>query len=127
MNQQIAHHMTEIPHTIGKDASLRTAREMMREFSYHHLPVLNAGTVVGVVTERDLRVAETLKTDEITSVSEVMNDEPLFVERSTPLRDVLQLMLKKGYSSVLVRGNKSEPWGVFTTTDALRLLMVLMN
>lgn len=127
MNQQIAHHMTEIPHTIGKDASLRTAREMMREFSYHHLPVLNAGTVVGVVTERDLRVAETLKTDEITSVSEVMNDEPLFVERSTPLRDVLQLMLKKGYSSVLVRGNKNEPWGVFTTTDALRLLMVLMN
>jgi acetoin utilization protein AcuB len=127
MNQQIAHHMTEIPHTVGQDASLRTAREMMREFSYHHLPVLNGGTVVGVLTERDLRVAEMLKTDEITAVKEVMNDEPLFVERATPIKEVLQIMLKKGYSSVLVRGTKTEPWGVFTTTDALRLLMVLMN
>ena len=127
MNQQIAHHMTEIPHTIGRDASLRTAREMMREFSYHHLPVLNAGAVVGMLTERDLRVAEMLKTDETTYVNEVMNDEPLFVDRSTPIKEVLQLMLKKGYSSVLVRGTKNEPWGVFTTTDALRLLMALMN
>jgi acetoin utilization protein AcuB len=127
MNQQIAHHMTEIPHTIGKDSSLRMAREMMREYSYHHLPVLNGGTVVGVLTERDLRVAEMLKTDEVTAVSEVMNDEPLFVERTTPIKEVLQIMLKKGYSSVLVRGTKNEPWGVFTTTDAIRLLMVLMD
>ncbi len=127
MNQQIAHHMSEVPHTIGKDASLRMAREMMQEFSYHHLPVLYGGTVVGIVTERDLRVAEMLKTDEVTGINEVMNDDPLFVERTTPIKDVLQLMLKKGYSSVLVRGTKNEPWGVFTTTDALRLLMVLMD
>ncbi len=127
MNQQIAHHMTEIPHTIGKDASLRKAREMMREFSYHHLPVLNGGTVVGIITERDLRVAETLKTDDSTAVADVMNEDPLFVERTTPIKEVLQIMLNKRYSSVLVRGTKDQPWGVFTTTDAIRLLMVLMN
>lgn len=126
MNPNISHHMTEIPHTIGKDASVQKAREMMREFSYHHLPVLNAGTVVGMITERDLRVAEALRKDEQTTVAEVMNDEPLFVERTASLHEVLQIMLSKGYSSVLVRGTKTEPWGVFTTTDALRLLLAVI-
>lgn len=127
MNQQISHHMTEIPHTIGKDASLEKAREMMREFSYHHLPVLSGGTVVGMITERDLRVAEALKSANSTTVADIMNEEPFFVERTTPLKDVLQVMLKKRYSSVLVRGTKDQPWGVFTTTDAIRLLMALSN
>jgi acetoin utilization protein AcuB len=126
MIQDISHHMTELPHTIGKDASIRKARELMVEFSYHHLPVLNGGQVVGVITERDLRVAESLRKDEDTSVQEVMNDEPLFVERTAPIKEVLQTMLKKGYSSVLVRGTKDKPWGVFTTTDAIRLLMALI-
>lgn len=126
MNPFIFHHMTEIPHTIGKDAPIRKARELMTEFSYHHLPVLHGGAVVGIVTERDLRVVESLKMDETTPVETVMNDEPLFVDRQTPLKEALQIMLKKGYSSVLVRGTKDEPWGLFTTTDALRLLMVLI-
>jgi IMP dehydrogenase/acetoin utilization protein AcuB len=126
MNTNISHHMTELPHTIGKDASIRKARELMAEFSYHHLPVLNGGQVVGVVTERDLRVAEALRRDETTKVEEVMNDEPLFVERTANIKEVLQTMLKKGYSSVLIRGTKDQPWGVFTTTDAIRLLMALM-
>ncbi len=126
MIQDISHYMTELPHTIGKDASIRKARELMVEFSYHHLPVLNGGQVVGVITERDLRVAESLRKDEDTSVQEVMNDEPLFVERNTPIKEVLQTMLKKGYSSVLVRGTKDKAWGVFTTTDAIRLLIALI-
>lgn len=126
MNQNISHHMTEIPHTIGKDTSVRKAREMMREFSYHHLPVLHGGLVVGLVTERDLRVAEALKEDENTLVEEIMNDQPYFVDRDANIKDVLGTMLKKGFSSVLIRGTKDKPWGVFTTTDALRLLMVLI-
>lgn len=126
MNQNISHHMTEIPHTIGKDASVQKARELMREYSYHHLPVLNGGHVVGVITERDLRVAEALGQDEKVHVEDIMNDEPLFVEPDQNIKEVLELMLKKGYSSVLIRGSPKAPWGVFTTTDAIRLLMALI-
>ena len=64
MNKEIYYHMTEIPHTVGQDATVKKAREMMREYGYHHLPVLNGRTVVGMVSERDLRTAEEMQQDE---------------------------------------------------------------
>lgn len=122
IQRNISHHMTELPHTIGENSSVQKAREMMEEFGYHHLPVLCGGTVVGMISERDLRVAETLKKDSETLVSQIMSDEPFMVDHDADIKDVLKQMQDKGYSSAIVKGTAKSPWGIFTTTDAIRLL-----
>jgi acetoin utilization protein AcuB len=50
--------MTRSPVTIGPDASLETAVELMKTKRIRHLPVVDTrGQLVGVVTDRDLRHA----------------------------------------------------------------------
>ena len=46
--------MTRQPWTVQLDDSLTVARRMMAEREIHHLPVLDGGIVVGMVTDRDL-------------------------------------------------------------------------
>lgn len=126
IHRKISHHMTEMPHTIGENSTVKKAREMMSEFGYHHLPVLCGGTIVGMISERDLRVAETLKKDDDTLISQIMSAEPFMVDRDADIKDVLIMMQNRGYSSAIVKGTTSSTWGIFTTTDAIRLLVATL-
>src|SRR5262245_58277645 len=53
--------MTPQPQTIGLDQTLDVAHRMMRENGIRHLPVLEHGELVGVLTQRDLYFLETIK------------------------------------------------------------------
>ena len=46
--------MTETPHSIGKDQPLAVAHRLMKEHDLRHLPVLEQGKLVGLVSERDV-------------------------------------------------------------------------
>ena len=49
--------MTPFPYSVGPDAPLRAAREMMRSHEVRHLPVLGEGRLLGVITDRDIKRA----------------------------------------------------------------------
>jgi acetoin utilization protein AcuB len=50
--------MTREPLTIGPDAPVRTARELMRDKAIRHLPVVDpTGRLLGMLTDRDLKHA----------------------------------------------------------------------
>ena len=53
--------MTPMPHTIGSDISLKKAMEMMREFRIRHLPVQKGGQLVGILSDRDIKLASSFK------------------------------------------------------------------
>ena len=42
------------------DQKLSTAHAKMREYSIRHLPVLSGGRLLGMITDRDLHMVETL-------------------------------------------------------------------
>ena len=47
--------MTRDPETIGPDQTLKEARRVMEEKQFRHLPVIDNGDLVGVLTDRDIR------------------------------------------------------------------------
>ena len=53
-------YMTPAPHTIGRGQSLTVARPLMHEHGIRHLPVLDGGTLVGLLSERDVFLVESL-------------------------------------------------------------------
>lgn len=53
--------MTTTPHSIGVEQPLSRAHAMMREHGVRHLPVLHAGKLLGMLTERDLQLVESLE------------------------------------------------------------------
>ena len=53
--------MTSQPLTIGRQQSLTTAHRLMRDHRVRHLPVLEHGELIGVVSQRDPYFLETIR------------------------------------------------------------------
>ena len=88
-----------------------------------HLPVLEGGRLVGMLSQSDLHLIETLKdvVPKEVLVEEAMSQDAYTVAPETRLADVAREMaLHKYGSAVILHGE--EVLGIFTTTDALRAL-----
>ncbi len=119
----VQEHMTFAPATIPATASLAEAAQLMRERSIRHLPVVEGESCVGVLSERDINVARTLRsvTLEKALVTLVMATPPLVVPPEARLSDVAARMLdRKAGSAVVV--HEGRVVGIFTSHDALLAL-----
>jgi predicted transcriptional regulator len=121
MRHRIRDYMTRQPWTVQADDSLKLAREMTEARGVHHLPVMDAGAVVGIVTSRELDAAG----DRLGTVADVMKPAQR-VGSDLLLCDVLDRMTSEHCDAVVVTdGTKVE--GIFTATDALRVLARLVR
>ncbi len=120
----IGSRMTASPITIPLDSDLGNAIALMEEHGIRHLPVLDEGRLVGIVSERDLSIIESLVPDEWERivVAEAMTPSPYAVAASTPISEVAKTMAERKYGCVVVTGPRGALLGLFTTTDALRML-----
>jgi acetoin utilization protein AcuB len=119
---QIQKYMTPMPHTIGRDISLKTALGMMREHRIRHLPVQEGGKLIGILTDRDLKLASGFADAANLKVEEVMSPDPYTVAPEAPLdRVVLEMAEHKYGSAIIVQGN-GKVVGIFTAVDGLRVL-----
>ena len=121
-------YMTTSPHSIGREQSLATAHKMMRDGEYRHLPVLEGGRLVGLVTMRDLHLIETLRDvdPEKVSVEDAMTTDVYAVSPDAPLDEVATEMAERKYGCTIVMQN-AHVVGVFTTVDACRALHDLLH
>ena len=127
MNLTIEAFMTPMPHSIGPDQTLTAAHEMMRNHDIRHLPVLQAGRLVGILSQRDLHLVETLEDvdpDEVT-VEEAMTLDPYTVGPRAHVRTVATEMAEHKHGSAVVMRD-GRVVGIFTTVDALRALASLI-
>lgn len=116
---QIYRYMTPSPQTIQRDATLAIAREAMSRYGIRHLPVLDGHDLVGILSDRELAVAEKLGDVFALAVGEVMTTDPFVTLPETPVVEVAGQMAAHRYGAAIVvdRGNVV---GVFTAIDALR-------
>jgi acetoin utilization protein AcuB len=120
----ISRYMACQPWTIPKDAKLSQAQQLMREHGIRHLPVLDAGTLVGILSQRDARLIETIPgsdPDELT-VEKVMVPEVYTVSADDSVDLVAERMAERKYGSAVVLNRRGAVEGIFTTVDALQVL-----
>jgi acetoin utilization protein AcuB len=117
----VRQYMTPSPHTIGRDQTLDLAAQMMREHHIRHLPVLVGGHLVGMLTERDIALVETLKAVDPTTerVEDAMSQDCYTVTPHDPLPDVAGHMAEHKYGSAVVTEH-GKVVGVLTTVDICR-------
>lgn len=114
--------MTTFPHSIDIERSADEAWAMMLEHQIRHLPVTADGTLVGIVTERDLRLVlrPGAKPGEATLRSACETDA-FVVDDDAPLDAVVREMAERQIGSALVTRH-GKLVGILTTTDVCRLL-----
>lgn len=124
----IMNYMSVTPHTIGAEQTIDVAHNLMKEHKIRHLPVLTAGQISGVVSDRDLRLALSIRGVEATktTVEEIATTELFLVKPESKLDDVVKTMAEKKIGSVLVVDNHRLV-GIFTTIDALKALHELLH
>jgi acetoin utilization protein AcuB len=124
----IEEYMTLSPHSIGAEQTLERAKWVMREHDIRHLPVLHGGRLVGILTDRDVHLVETLENvnPRLVTTSDAMAPIVYAVTPETPLEQVAQEMAEHKYgSAVVMRGHTVV--GIFTTVDACRALASLLR
>jgi acetoin utilization protein AcuB len=124
---QVQKYMTSMPHTIGRDIPIKTALGMMREHHFRHLPVQDGGKLVGVLTDRDVKLASGFADEHGLTVEDVMTPEPFTVEPETPLNHVVSEMAEHKYGCAIVTQKNGKVVGILTAVDGLRILSDLLN
>lgn len=118
------------PVTLKPEDTLDLANDVISLGRIRHIPVVDAGRLVGIVTERDLIGAAAsqifglkqksksalLKT---VLIKDVMKKRVVTVMPDTPIKDVAHLMVEKKIGCVPVLSDGTVV-GLVTTTDILR-------
>jgi len=125
--KRIENSMTSAPRFATQAMSVKQAWQALKEGGFRHLPVIEAGKVVGVVSDRDLRQAVALSARVELSVSDVMTREPYSASIGTPLIEVVQEMIEHKYGCAVVLDSMGQVAGIFTRTDAMRILVDLLQ
>ena len=119
--------MTPQPVTVGRQETLATAHRLMRSHDIRHLPVLEHGDLVGILSQRDLLLLETLRGVDIDKdfVEAAMTSDTYAVSPDTPVATVARQMARKRYGCAVIM-ERGRVAGIFTATDALRIVAAVV-
>jgi len=124
--------------TIAPDAGLDRALVIMNSKRIRHLPVVENGAMVGLISNRDLHMSmveqsgpqnqpKGMYLPALTKVRTVMKKDVLTVKPDAELLDAVRMMCDKKIGCLPVLGDGGELAGIVTETDLLQLLERLLQ
>lgn len=124
----ISKYMTTTPHTVSGSVTLAAAARLMQEHGIRHLPVVDDGQLLGMITDRDIKYVSTFGfvQPENVPLRGAMTEKPYTVTPEAPMDEVVATMAEHKYGSAIVVQN-AHVVGVFTTVDACRALSELLG
>jgi acetoin utilization protein AcuB len=114
--------MTATPETIGSRDMLALAQEKMARGNFRRLPVVNdAGALIGMLTERDMRP----HTGHFarTHVDAAMTEPVLTVTPDQSIESVAETLLQRKIGGLPVVDARGQLVGIITTSDLLRAFL----
>lgn len=119
--------MTAEPTTIGPNESATTARKTMEAEGIHHLPVVDNGKLVGIVSSADLLKLYMLDGQTTLSanatVEQIMEVSPVVIATSAKLRDAAEKLLVGGYHALPVVDPDRALVGIVSSGDLIDALV----
>lgn len=124
--------MTSDPDVVEPTTNIKEAIILMNRGQERHLPVVENGRLIGIITDRDVRLAvnspiidvkplERLQFMEEMPVAKCMTTNPQTVTVDTPIYKVAQFLARYKFGALPVLEN-DELVGIITITDLLEHL-----
>ena len=116
----VKEYMTKNPVFLTPNEDVQDAFNLLLEKRIRQAPVLEEGELVGIVTDRDLRMAiiQNLKLNKLT-VGLVMTNDPVTVTEDTKIVDAGKLISVGKFNAIPVIEESGKLKGIITTTDIL--------
>lgn len=119
--------MTTMPATVEPTDPISTARRLLEPGRIHHLPVVEQGLLAGIVSTSDLLKFHLLeggtKTGDETTISQIMEVDPVTLESTASLRDAANKLSVGGYHALPVIEPDRTLVGIVTTSDLITHLL----
>ena len=117
---ETAKRMTSKLITVGPHDSLAEAKALMNSGNFRHLPVLEDGRLIGILSDRDMRLHSGYL--DSTRVDAAMTSDPVTITPTTTVEEAARLMLQLKISAVPVV-NDGKPVGILSTSDILKAFL----
>ena len=112
--------------TIDPGASVKDALGIMKKHSLRHLPVVDNGVFVGLLTSGDVKQAILTCMLETMKVKEVMLATPYTIRRENSLEDAARLVYEKNIGCLPVVED-GQVMGILTVNDILKAFIDIMG
>lgn len=131
--------MTPNPATVSPETTVAEVWDLMRQHAVRHMPVVDRGALVGMVSDRDLahfdmaRVlttegAEGLRRELGTPVVKVMSSDVMEIDPEAELGEVVDLLVENRIGAVpVVRAETQELIGIVSYVDVLEAVRDLLE
>ncbi|MFP5386714.1 MAG: HPP family protein [Bacteriovoracia bacterium] len=119
--------------TIPHEATMLEAEGILKEFRIRHLPVMEKGKIVGIISDRDVLEATSVLSNQEKmiykhrKVSEFMSTPVIMMNINEDVEKVAFEMINQGVSSIVIQDENQNPVGILTTSDLLAVLIDLLN
>lgn len=119
--------MTINPVMIGPGDSAAKARELLETSAIHHLPVVENGRLVGIVSSADLLKLYVLDQEvalsALATVSQIMELKPVVLTTTATLRDAAEKLMSGGFHALPVVDEDRNLVGIVTSVDLIDALL----
>ena len=131
--------MTPNPMTIRSQATVAEAWDLMGEMEIRHVPVVDDGTLVGMLSDRDLgrldvtrmlvaEGADALRQELATPVAKLMSLDVIAAEPETELGNIVDVLVEQKVGALpVVHPDTRELVGIISYIDVLRALQDLLG
>ena len=126
--------MTPDPITVTPETSISDVWDLMSERDIRHVPVVQDGALVGMLSNRDIPLSDILRLLSVEGavvlnrelampVSKIMSRDVVFVEPQAPASDIVRLLLEHKIGAIpVIRADTRKVLGIVSYIDVLRAL-----
>jgi acetoin utilization protein AcuB len=123
--------------TLTPDDSMSAALLLERRLKIRHIPIVEDGKLVGILTDRDLKrmlPSPLTGTDQETferlagetQVRQIMTRSPTTISPDAPLKEAVRVLYQKKFGALpVVEGDQLV--GIITETDMLRAFLAILD
>ena len=126
-NESIGRVMTVSPATVAPDDLLAEASDLFASTGIHHVPVVDSGQLVGILSASDFLKLHLLKNSKVpldkVTVRQLMQKDPVVLNFGANLRDAAEEFSSGKFHALPVVGDDGAVAGIVTTSDLVQYLL----
>ena len=119
--------MKQYPYITDRKMTAASTAKFMHDCNMHYLPALENEELVGIVDESKTRVTRFFHGSQTLVVEDIMDAKPSCVDEGAALPRIIRAMLQCKHHYVLAINEEEKIVGIFTTGNALNILLELLE